>query len=150
MLDLDLHSEATVRDFSKRYSRFHKLGGAMLIKTSESNQIDLFGNKLNKYAVIFGRILSWEEILWHIEECRRLGMIERSFLNLRKFGFITIRVNAKNESTPSPKIVAVYNMGDMTGISLFNEFKECCKNLGKQSEDANLSKMQNSLQKVLT
>ena len=43
-------------------------------------------------------------------------MVERSFLKLRKFGFITIRVNAKNDKTPPPKIVALYNLGDMTGI----------------------------------
>ena len=71
--------------------------------------------------------------MWHLTECRRLGMIERSFLKLRKFGFITIRVNAKNDKTPPPKVVALYNLGDMTGIVEFEEFRKYCENLGKQN-----------------
>lgn len=135
MLDLDLHTEAVAKAFSKSYSEFHDLGSALLILTSKSTQIDLFGNKLNKYAVIFGKLLTWDEIIWHIKEARRLGMIERSFLNLRKFGYITIRVNAKNDKTPPPKTVALYHLGDMTGIINFNEFRKACKNLGKQSSE---------------
>jgi hypothetical protein len=135
MLDLDLHTEAAAEKFSKCYSRFHKLGGALLIKTSDSHQVDLFGSKLSKYAVIFGKILSWQEILWHLKECRRLGMIERAFLNLRAFGYITIRVNAKNDKTPPPKVVAVYNLGDMTGILEFEKFRKACKDLGELKAD---------------
>jgi hypothetical protein len=136
MLDLDFHTFAVANKFSKRYAEFHELGGYELIQTSDSTQRDLFGNKLNKYAVIFGRVLSWEEIKCHVTESRRLGMIERSFLNLRKFGCITIRVNAKNDKTPAPKIVAVYNLGDMTGILEFEEFRKSCKNLGKLKADS--------------
>jgi hypothetical protein len=135
MLDLDLHTEAVVKAFSKNYSEFHDLGSALLILTSKSTQIDLFGNKLNKYAVIFGKLLTWDEIIWHIREARRLGMIERSFLNLRKFGYITIRVNAKNDKIPAPKTVALYHLGDMTGIVQFNKFRKACKNLGKLSSE---------------
>jgi hypothetical protein len=135
MLDLDLHAEAVAKRFSKTYSEFHGLGSALLILTSESTQVDLFGNKLNKYAVIFGKPLTWDVILWHIKEARRLGMIERSFLNLRKFGYITIRVNAKNSKTPPPKTVALYHLGDMAGIIQFNKFRKACKNLGKQSPE---------------
>jgi len=131
MLDLDLHSEATAKAFVKSYSKFHKLGSTLLLKTSDSNQIDLLGNRLKKYAAIFGKPLSWDEILWHIKESRRLGMIERSFLNLRKFGYITIRINAKNNETPPPKVVAFYRLGDTTGIVAFLEFRKFSKDLGK-------------------
>jgi hypothetical protein len=138
MLDLDLHTETVAKKFVKSYSRFHKLGIVLLINTSDSTQVDLFRNKLNKFSAIFGKTLSWEEIKWHVTESRRLGMVERSFLNLRKFGSITIRVNAKNDKTPSPKPVALYNLGDMTGIMQFNEFREACKDLGKQNTDTAL------------
>jgi len=131
MLDLDLHTEATAKAFVKSYSEFHKLGSVLLLKTSDSNQIDLLGNRLKKYAAIFGKPLSWDEILWHIKESRRLGMIERSFLNLRKFGYITIRVNAKNDETPPPKVVAFYRLGDIIGIVAFLELRKFCKDLGK-------------------
>ncbi len=150
MLDLDLHTEAVVKKFVKSYSRFHELGSVLLLRTSDSAQRDLFGNELNKYAAVFGRTLRWEEIMWHLTECRRLGMIERSFLKLRKFGFITIRVNAKNDKTPPPKVVALYNLGDMSGIVEFEEFRKYCKNLGKQNANAELSEMQEFPQKELT
>ena len=136
MLDLDLHTEATAKAFVKSYSEFHKLGSVLLLKTSDSNQIDLLRNRLKKYAAIFGKTLSWSEILWHIKESRRLGMIERSFLNLRKFGSITIRVNAKNDETPPPKVVAFYRLGDVTGIVAFLEFRKFCKDLGKQNSES--------------
>ena len=136
MLDLDLHTEATAKAFVKSYSEFHKLGSVLLLKTSDSNQIDLLGNRLKKYAAIFGKPLIWDEILWHIKECRRLGMIERSFLNLRKFGYITIRVNAKNAKIPPPKVVAHYRLGDNTGVVLFLKFRKSCKDLGKQNGES--------------
>lgn len=140
MLDLDLHTEATAKAFVKSYSEFHKLGSVLLLKTSDSNQIDLHGNRLKKYAAIFGKPLIWDEILWHMKECRRLGMIERSFLNLRKFGYITIRVNAKNDKTPPPKVVAFYRLGDITGIVTFLEFRRLCKDLGKRARKRELVK----------
>lgn len=134
MLDMDLHTEVTAKYFVKNYSKFHELGSVLLLKTSSSSQIDLFGNKLNKYSAVFGKPLSWDEILWHIKESRRLGMIERSFLNLRKFGYITIRVNAKNDKIPPPEVVALYHLGDITGIVAFLEFRKLCRDLDRQSE----------------
>lgn len=94
MLDLDLHSEAVAKKFVKCYSKFHKLGSVLLLKTSDSTVADAFGNELNNYSAIFGKVLSWKEIMWHLKECLRLEMIEPAFLRLRKFGYITIRVNA--------------------------------------------------------
>jgi hypothetical protein len=140
MLDLDLHTEKVAKTFAKSYSQFHGLGSVLLLQTSKSTQIDFFGNKLNKYSAIFGKPLSWDEITWHVNETRRLGMIERSFLYIRKFGSITIRVNAKNDKTPPPKTVILYKLGDMSGILQFNEFRKACKNLGKLNADTELSK----------
>jgi hypothetical protein len=133
MLDLDYHTVAVAKKFSRSYAVFHSLGSALLLKTSDSTQVDLFGNKLDKFSVVFGKNLSWQEIQWHIKECRRLGMIERSFLNLRKFGSITIRVNAKNDSIPPPTIIKLYKLGDMTGIKEFCEFKKIAEPLGKSN-----------------
>jgi hypothetical protein len=135
MLDLDLHPEALVKKFVKKYSKTHKLGSVLLLKTSDTPIVDAFGNKLNKYSAIFGKVLSWKEIKWHLKECGRLKMVEPAFLRLRKFGFITIRVNPKNDETPAPKIVALYNLGDITGILKFEEFRQACKNLGKLETD---------------
>lgn len=62
-------------------------------------------------------------------------MIELGFLRMRKVGRIIIRVNAKNDETPAPKNVALYNLGDITGILRFEEFRQACKNLGKLKAD---------------
>jgi hypothetical protein len=138
MLDLDLHPIELVKNFVKKYSKTHKLGSVLLLKTSNSYVVDASGNKLDKYSAIFGKVLSWKEIRWHLKECRRLEMVEPAFLKLRKFGYITIRVNAKNKETPAPKIVGLYNLGDVTGILRFEEFRQVCKNLGKQNADTEL------------
>ena len=72
----------------------------------------------------------WEEISWHIKEARRLGMIERAFTKLRKFGYITERVNAKNNNTPAPKIIKFYANGSMIGIRDYVRFLNRYGNMG--------------------
>jgi hypothetical protein len=52
------------------------------------------------------------------------------FTKLRKFGCITIRVNAKNGRTPPPKIIKVYANGDMRGIRKYVQFSNRFRNLG--------------------
>ncbi len=151
MLDLDLHTETVAKTFVRSYSKFHSLGSVLLLLTSASTQIDLSGNKLNKYSAVFGKPLSWEEICWHVKEARRLGMVERSFLALRKFGYITIRVNAKNNKTPPPKVVKFYKLGDMTGIIEFITFRNWCKNIGRLGgieKQLNAHKMQAEENKI--
>lgn len=136
MLDIDNQMEEAVKDFAIRYAKFHDLGSVLILRTSESGQMDLFGNKLASFAAIFGKCpLGWEEIRWHVTEARRLGMIERSFLALRKFGYVTIRANPKNKRTPRPKIVAYYRNGDKTGIFRYLGFYVMCKELGRKEEN---------------
>lgn len=72
-------------------------------------------------------------IQWHITECRRLGVIERAFANLRKFGFITIRVNFKNSKIPSPKPLYYFHNGDNRGITAFVQHWRMCKDLGMRN-----------------
>jgi hypothetical protein len=135
MLDVDNQMEETVRDFAFSYTKHHRLGSVLIVKTSECGQLNLFGNRLASFAVIFGKCpLGWEEIQWHVTEARRLGMIERSFLRLRKFGYITIRVNDKNNRVPHPKIVGYYRNGDKTGIFRYLGFYSRCRKLGCKEE----------------
>ena len=77
MLDCDLKREDEVIEFAEEYAKFHKLGSVLVMKTSDSNQLDLYGNRLGNYCVIFGKPLSWEEIRWHIKEAYKLGMLTR-------------------------------------------------------------------------
>jgi len=130
MLDCDLKRKVEVIEFGKEYTLFHDLGSILTIETSKSTQLDLFGNLLGNYAIIFGKILRWEEIRWHIAECYRLGMINKAFTALREFGSITIRVNAKNNRIPAPEIVYYFPNGDDKGVKGFLDHWKMCKDLG--------------------
>jgi len=134
-LDCDMKAKEEVVKFAEEYSKVQSLGNSLVARTSYGNgQVDLFWNKLNNYCIIFGKRLTWEEIKWHLDECFRLGIINRGFRKLRKFGSITIRVNAKNNKIPKPAIVRYFSNGhrkkDREGVKRFFEHWKRCKNVG--------------------
>ncbi|MEM2111348.1 MAG: hypothetical protein QXX08_05670 [Candidatus Bathyarchaeia archaeon] len=134
MLDCDLKREDEVIEFAREYAKFHDLGSALVMKTSESTQVDLYGKTLGNYCIIFGRILTWDEIKWHVKEAFRLGMVNKGFVIIRKFGSITIRVNAKNDKIPPPTPVYYFSNGDKEGrkgIWAFLKHWAMCRKLGK-------------------
>ncbi len=131
MLDVDDQPEWLVTRFAKQYAKFHNLGSVLVLRTSESCKTDLFGNRLGNYCIIFGKPLDWKEIQWHINETKRLGIINRSFAKLREFGSITIRVNAKNNEIPPPEIIKFYYNGDMNGIVRFISHRNLVRDLGR-------------------
>jgi len=135
MLDCDLKREDEVKEFARDYSLFHDLGSALAMLTSDSGQLDLYGKPVKNFCIIFGKILHWEEIRWHIQECYRLGMINKAFTALRKFGSITVRVNAKNNRMPAPEIFYYFPNGDDGGVRGFLNHWEMCKELGMYEED---------------
>lgn len=139
MLDCDLKREDEVIEFAEEYAKFHKLGSVLVMKTSDSNQLDLYGNRLGNYCVIFGKPLSWEEIRWHIKEAYKLGMVNKAFTALREFGSITIRVNAKNDKIPPPKIVHYFRNGERKGIMGFLRHYAMCRKLGWKNNDVNIA-----------
>ena len=55
MLDCDLKREDDVKEFAKKYAKFHDLGSAAVFKTSDTPQVDLSGKRLGNYCIIFGR-----------------------------------------------------------------------------------------------
>ena len=135
MLDVDnQNDEEYVGGFAKRYTRFHHLGSTLVIRTSEDLR-NMYGNTLKHFGIIFGKPLSWREIKWHVREAYRLGMVDEKFLNLRKFGYITIRVNAKNNMIPCPRISYYYRNGDRTGIFRYIRFYVMCKKLGREEDN---------------
>jgi len=133
MLDVDLQMKSFVLEFVGKYAKAHNLGGYVILETSKSTQTDLFGNQLGNFAVIFGKHLTWGEIQWHIDECLRLGIINREFAVIRKFGSITIRVNAKNDKIPAPNVVySKYTKKDKA-VKRFLDYYEMCKDLQLES-----------------
>jgi hypothetical protein len=139
MLDVDYCSKKKALQFAEEYGREYKLGSSLVILTSKDGQRDLFGKRLEKYAVIFGKPITFAEVQWHINQARRLGMCERKFVVMRKVSYITIRVNDKNNHVPYPKIVAYYPSGETksaekrranTGVNHFLLFWRTYKMLG--------------------
>jgi len=135
MLDCDGKEEEEVITFAREYAKFHDLGSALVIKTSETKQLSLNLRPLANYCIIFGRVLSWEEIKWHIQEAYRLGMVDEKFAEMRNYSnLITIRVNAKNKEKPPPEFVHYFHNGDDTGIIEFLRFWSICKELGRKDD----------------
>ncbi len=119
MLDVDDHDKAYAIDFAKRYTDFHNLGSVEVYETSK-----------NHFAVIFGKPLDRWEIRWHLKETLRLGVINEGFSRIRDCDGITIRTNAKDWKTPSPKSVYLYVHGDTTGILRYRQSKKMTEKLG--------------------
>jgi hypothetical protein len=130
MLDCDLKKEVEVKAFAREYAEFHNLGSSAVFKTSDTDQVDLYGNRMGNYCIIFGKVLSWDEIKWHVQEAYRLGMVNKGFTALRKFGSITIRVNSKNNKIPPPKPIYYFRNGDNRGIAAFIKHWKMCRDLG--------------------
>lgn len=144
MLDCDLQRNDDVISFSVEYAKFHRLGSVLVALTSEARQWTYDCNPrhiLDNYCIIFGKILHWKEIRWHVREAYRLGMIDKGFLIIRKFGSITERVNAKNNASPYPKPIHYFPNGDNEGIKRYLEFWNLCKTLGtKETSSKNPEK----------
>jgi hypothetical protein len=135
MLDVDFKPQKEVIEFAKEYTEFHDLGSVLIIRTSESSQVDLFGNQLGNFCIIFGRILPWEETKWHIKEAYRLGMVKKNFLVMREIDLITIRVNAKNSEIPHPEVVYYLQKRTVKGVYKFLEYWIWHRNLGLKKVD---------------
>jgi len=135
MLDIDEQLESRVVNFGQRYSKCYKhLGGYIILETSKTPKVDLFGNRFGNYCVIFGKHLKWEEIVWHIEECRGMGIINEDFARIRMFGSITIRVNPKNDKKPALKVIHSNYGEDDEAIESFLEYYEMNKDLGTSAK----------------
>ena len=137
MLDCDLQREDEVKEFAEEYTKYHDLGSALVMRTSKSTQVDLFFRPLGNYCVIFGKVLDWQEIKWHVTEAYRLGMVNRAFMALREFGSITIRVNAKNKKIPYPEPLHYFKNGDETGVKEFLEYWAMHRRLGRATAELN-------------
>jgi hypothetical protein len=132
LLDCDLQREDEVKEFAREYTMLHDLGSVAVFKTSDTTQVDLYLNILGNSCIIFGKVpLVFDEINWHVKEAYRLGMVNRGFTALRKFGFITIRVNSKNNKIPPPKPLYYFRNGDRRGITAFVKHWKMCRNMGK-------------------
>ena len=69
--------------------------------------------------------------MWHVQEAYKQGMVNKGFTALRQFGFITIRVNAKNNKIPHPNPICYFSNGDDTGVMEFIDHWIMCRNMGR-------------------
>ena len=131
MLDCDDVREEVVIPLAEEYAKFHDLGSVLVMLSSDKGQMDLDLRLLKNFSIHFGKHLDWREIMWHIQEALRLELIDEAFAKIREFGSITIRVNAKNDEIPPPKIFRYFSNGDDTGIMEFLDFWVMCRKMGR-------------------
>jgi hypothetical protein len=103
MLDADLKKEEDI-EWAKEYGKDFHLGSALIMKTSDSFQLDLYGNKLYNFCIVFGQPLPWQEIILHVENAFKEGIVNKGFRDMRYLGHITERVNRKNRRKSHPKV----------------------------------------------
>ena len=133
MLDCDLKREKEVIEFAKNYALEQDLGSVAVWKTSDTAQVDLYGNRLGNYCITFGKTISWDEVKWHVQEGYRLGIVNKGFVIIRKFGSITIRVNSKNDKIPPPMPISYFRNGgkeSRKGVMAFTRHWVMCRREG--------------------
>jgi hypothetical protein len=130
MLDADLKTEEAV-EWAREYSKEHQLGSVLIMKTSRSKQRDLLGNKLTNYCIIFGQRLPWQEIIAHIDNAYKKGIINKAFRNMRKYGVIIERINRKNKKKSCPAIFTYIRAGNNEGCMEYLHWWKWNKEIGE-------------------
>jgi hypothetical protein len=103
MLDAD-NKRPDVARWAEKYARKNELGTTLIMLTSDKGQYDLFGNRLYNFAIIFGNRIPWQEIMMHIRNALKAKIVDKKFVKMRFQGFITERINKKNNQVLRPKI----------------------------------------------
>jgi hypothetical protein len=132
MLDSDLALPSYLVEWDKKYSRFHKLGSVLIMKSSEPYQLDLDGNRLANFTSIFGKHLSWQEILCHLQNALKAGLINKKFVWMRKYGTIEERINLKNRKKSYPVFYKYIPNGDSTGCWEYANYWADNRKLGSE------------------
>lgn len=130
MLDCDNVREKEVIPLVEEYAKFQELGSVLFMLSSDHKQMDLDLKPLKNFNIIFGKRVDWKEIEWHIRELLRLGVIDGKFARMREFMLTTMRVNAKNDETPPPKVFRYFSNGDDTCIMEYIDFWLMCREMG--------------------
>jgi hypothetical protein len=104
MLDADKKPAKEVVKWTTRYARKYHLGNVLMMKTSDSYQLDLFGNILYNFAIVFGRRLPWQEIMIHMNNALKANIVDKKFVKMRFQGFITERISKKSNRINYPQI----------------------------------------------
>jgi len=123
LIDADLKRPAEVLMWAKKYAKRHHLGSVLIMKTSDSPQLDLYGRRLYNFAVIFGERLPWQEIMRHIRNALKDRIVDKKFVKMRFQGFITERVNRKNEQIGIPKLFKYIPKGKGSNEGCFEYLK---------------------------
>jgi hypothetical protein len=103
MLDADYQTKERVVRWAIAYAKYWKLGCILIMETSDRGVLDLFGNRLYSFIIIFGRRLPWEEIKFHIRNALADRIVDETFLRMRFLGVTTERVGEKNAKTQEPR-----------------------------------------------
>lgn len=105
LLDIDLQTAERVVKWAREYGKKWHLGSVLIMKSSDPAQLDLQGNKLYNFYIIFGQPMPWTEVMFHLKNAYEDGIINKSFFAIRYYGYITLRVTKKNKRKSHPKVL---------------------------------------------
>jgi len=130
MLDADLKKPEEVVEWARKYTKESHLGSVLITKTSDSFQLDLHGDLLFNFSLIFGERLPWQEIMLHINNAFKDNMVDKKFVKMRFQGFITERVNRKNKRIEPPKVFKYIPNGNHEGCFEYLRWWKWYKEVG--------------------
>jgi hypothetical protein len=83
-LDADLKKGEEVVEWAREYTKKFRLGSVLIMMSSDgSGQVDLHGNRLYNFSLIFGEHLPWQEIMLHINNAFKDDMVDKKFVKTR-------------------------------------------------------------------
>jgi hypothetical protein len=124
MLDADLQQGEAIVKWATNYTKRFHLGSVLIMLTSEIGQKDILQQiRLDNFAIIFGKHIPYQEILWHNENAYKDGIIHTDFLEKRRLeGVTTERVTRKNREKARPRIYKYISNGDSAGCFQYLSF----------------------------
>ena len=110
------------------------MGSVIILRISKSNNTDLFGNRLDNFAVIFGKPLKWKGILLAHKRDKKIRHYKQRLCKNAIFGCNNNQGKLlRTLKAPPPEVIKYYSNGEKTGILRFIKHKNLCIDLGGSS-----------------
>ena len=103
MLDADNQTKRRVTEWTRKYRKKYHLGSALITMSSDEGQLNLLGERLYNFTIIFGERVPWQENSIHMENALKDGITNKTFIKMRFQGFVSERVNRKCRRKAAPR-----------------------------------------------
>jgi hypothetical protein len=106
LLDADRHTEKSVVQWTRAYAKRHRSGSALIMMTSNRGELNLYGDRLYHFCIVFGRFIKqWQVVMRHIGNASNDGIVDGQFVKTKELNkWINERVNKKSNTVGHPRI----------------------------------------------